>query len=591
MYEAMARRYRPAQFAAVIGQEHIAQTLCNAITADRVAHAYLFCGPHGCGKTSMARIFAKALSCQRGPTVTPCDACDSCRSIMRGQDVDVHEIDGASNNGVEQVRALREQAGYVPARGRYKIYIIDEVHMLSMPAFNALLKTLEEPPPHVKFILATTEPHKLPETVLSRCQRFDFRLVPAPRLAEFLRQVVAQEKAKACAEALDAVAAFAGGSVRDSLVLLDQLLSYATGEVTRADVERVRGVAPAESVAGLYCAIAQKDVKRAMAIVDEICQRGVNSGDFLDQLVDYGRDLLLLVATGNEDGVSAYGPARAALVELSRQTSLDTALLFLDVFVQARIRLRSRALSNPFIPLEMAVARLAGLAGLESLGALAQRLEDLARGGAPAAGGKSRSSTAAELSTREARPAHPFEEPPTSGGEETVASAADCGTEIAAAAPSPADNGERQNGVKRQPDEAATVSGMSEIWRRIMAIMRQRHAGDLPYLRGVRPTLEGNDLVLHAPRASIFLREQLDDSDRRQRLAAVAAEVIGRPTAVRVAKPENSSVTAEHDAETISHKQRQAACDHPAVQMILRQVRGNIVEVREVKSGADEESA
>ncbi len=281
MYEVMARRYRPALFEQVVGQEHIAATLKNAIERDRVAHAYMFTGGHGCGKTTMARILAKALVCLHGPTPSPCCVCPICVDVAAGRDADVLEIDGASNNGIEQIRQLREQTAYVPTRARYKIYIIDEVHMLSDGAFNALLKTLEEPPKHVKFILATTDPHKVPDTILSRCQRFDFRLVPQKTLAEFFRKLAAEEKTEIADEALDAVAAFAEGSVRDGLVLLDQLLSFADGRVERADVEAVRGVASAENVAGIFDAVAARDVRRALAIVDEVASRGTNVGDFL----------------------------------------------------------------------------------------------------------------------------------------------------------------------------------------------------------------------------------------------------------------------------------------------------------------------
>lgn len=380
MYEAMARRYRPRTFGDVVGQEHVAQTLRNAIATSRVAHAYLFCGPHGCGKTSMARIFACALVCEKGPTPEPCGECAICRDVLRGQDVDVQEIDGASNNGVEQVRALREQAGYIPSRARFKIYIIDEVHMLSVAAFNALLKTLEEPPAHVKFILATTDPHKILGTILSRCQRFDFRLVPPPKMAEYLKKLTAQENAEITDEALDAVAAFSGGSVRDGLVLLDQLVSYAQGKVTREDVERVRGVAGAEAVAGVYEAILSHDLKRALHIVDEVAQRGTNTGDFLDQLIEYGRDVMIVIGTGAAEGVSAYGPARKVLLDIANSITLDQSLLMLDVFAQARTRVRSRALSNPLVPLEMAVARLCGLESLAPLGDILIKLNAFASG-------------------------------------------------------------------------------------------------------------------------------------------------------------------------------------------------------------------
>lgn len=385
MYEVMARRYRPAAFDEVVGQEHIAATLKNAIARDRVAHAYLFAGGHGCGKTTMARILAKALTCEKGPTPEPCGVCPICRDVAAGRDSDVLEIDGASNNGIEQVRILREQAAYVPTRARAKIYIIDEAHMLSDSAFNALLKTLEEPPRHVKFILATTDPHKLPDTILSRCQRFDFRLVPQDKLAVFFRDLAAREQVPITDEAVEAVAANAMGSVRDGLVLLDQLLSFADGEVTRADVELVRGSASAENVAGVFAAIAAGDAAAALGIVDRVASRGTTVGDFLDQLVSFGRDLMILAATGSPEGTVAYGPARKVLLELGEKTSLEEALLYLDVLTQARTRARTRALSNPMVLLEMAVARLAGLGGVTSLTDLMAKLEQLPVASEPAA--------------------------------------------------------------------------------------------------------------------------------------------------------------------------------------------------------------
>src|SRR5436305_2564033 len=221
-YTVLDRRYRPRHFAELIGQEHVARALENALKSNRVAHAYLFTGARGVGKTSTARILAKALNCEHGPTTQPCDECTICKSIASGEDVDVLEIDGASNNGVERVREIRANVQYRPSRARYKIYIIDEVHMLTVAAFNALLKTLEEPPPHVKFIFATTEVQKIPITILSRCQRFDFAHVGAQKIFEQLRHVVAKEGLKADDEALHIVARRAAGSVRDSQSLLDQ---------------------------------------------------------------------------------------------------------------------------------------------------------------------------------------------------------------------------------------------------------------------------------------------------------------------------------------------------------------------------------
>ncbi len=241
-YQVLARKWRPQQFADVVGQEHVTTTLKNAIEQNRLAHAYLFVGPRGIGKTSTARIFAKALNCVKGPTATPCDKCDNCLEITEGRSLDVLEIDGASNNGVEQVRELRDTVRYAPARGKFKIYIIDEVHMLTTQAFNALLKTLEEPPAHVKFIFATTEPQKVLPTILSRCQRFDLRRIPANLIVKHLKEISKKEKVAIDDEALAAIARGAEGGLRDAESTLDQLIAFCGNKIAEADVLSVFGL-------------------------------------------------------------------------------------------------------------------------------------------------------------------------------------------------------------------------------------------------------------------------------------------------------------------------------------------------------------
>ena len=254
-YVVVARRYRPQTFAELIGQEHVAQALSNAISTHRVGHAYLFTGARGVGKTSAARILAKALNCEQGPTPIPCNQCDICQSVSTGEDVDVLEIDGASNRGIDEIRQLRQNVNVRPSRARYKIYIIDEVHMLTREAFNALLKTLEEPPEHVKFIFCTTEPTKIPITILSRCQRFDFAGISTRSIQDRLQQIVATEGVEAEPEALEILARRAAGSMRDSQSLLEQLLAFASGRITVADVHgptpgRVSSAARSRSVSG-----------------------------------------------------------------------------------------------------------------------------------------------------------------------------------------------------------------------------------------------------------------------------------------------------------------------------------------------------
>ena len=391
-YTVVARRYRPQQFEQLIGQDAVAQALGNAITSNRVAHAYLFTGARGVGKTSTARILAKCLNCVKGPTLHPCGECDSCKGIAVGEDVDVLEIDGASNRGIDEIRDLRSNVQYRPQRARYKIYIIDEVHMLTGPAFNALLKTLEEPPPHVKFIFATTEATKIPITILSRCQRFDFSGIGLGQLKEGLARIVASEGKEADPEAIELVARRAGGSMRDAQSLLDQLLAFSEGKLTVDRVHQLLGTAHEERVAALAQAIADKDAKQALALVADAADRGLQLGEMLDQLIEYWRDLMVVQAAGSADQtLSVTGANRDRLAKTAAATSPETILAGLDVLVTAKTRLKNT--SHGRIVLEMAVVRLARLEELLGVSRLVQLLQDggavpMARAGSAAASEK-----------------------------------------------------------------------------------------------------------------------------------------------------------------------------------------------------------
>jgi len=273
-YQVIARKWRPQTFDDVVGQDHVVRTLKNAITRDRIAHAYLFVGPRGTGKTSTARIFAKALNCTGGPKADFDPADPVCQSIANGTHLDVIEIDGASNNGVDQVRDLRETAQYVPAQGKFKIYIIDEVHMLSPQAFNALLKTLEEPPPHVKFVFATTDPQKVLPTIVSRCQRFDLKPIPDDLIIERLKKIADDEKIKVAAPALESIARMADGGMRDAQSIFDQMISFCGNEINEPDVLDVYGLVSGEKISALAAALAAGDHQKIVAIVDECDKQG-----------------------------------------------------------------------------------------------------------------------------------------------------------------------------------------------------------------------------------------------------------------------------------------------------------------------------
>src|SRR5580693_4787013 len=292
-YQVIARKYRPQRFADVVGQEHVTQTLSNAITQKRIAHAYLFCGPRGTGKTTIARIFAKCLNCTGGPKVEFSDSDTRVQEITEGRALDVLEIDGASNNGVEQVRELRETCKYAPANSPFKIYIIDEVHMLSTAAFNALLKTLEEPPAHVKFMFATTDPEKVLPTILSRCQRFDLRRIPSALITKHLAEIAGKENVTIDAAALHAIARGADGGMRDAESTLDQLISFCGDKIEEPDVLSMFGLAAQGQILELARAVLAGEAEQALRQLDELSKHGKDLGRLVSDLLNHFRNILI----------------------------------------------------------------------------------------------------------------------------------------------------------------------------------------------------------------------------------------------------------------------------------------------------------
>jgi len=300
-YLVFALKYRPQIFDEVVGQEHVTETLKNAIVSGKVAHAYLFSGPRGIGKTTTARILAKALNCKEGPTPQPCNKCTSCLEIARGSSIDVLEIDGASNRGIDEIRALRENVKFAPASSRYKIYIIDEAHQITHDAFNALLKTLEEPPRHIVFMLATTQPERIPPTILSRCQRFGFKLIPQRKIFDRLNYIVGKEKLKIEEEALNLIAYRGEGSLRDAQSLLDQVISYAGGKkIGLEETNFILGVLPFERLVEFSDLIAEHKAREILSLIDEIAESGYNLHQFIKDLRQHFRNMLLLKVAGED---------------------------------------------------------------------------------------------------------------------------------------------------------------------------------------------------------------------------------------------------------------------------------------------------
>jgi len=368
-YRVFARKYRPQTFEEVVGQEHITHTLQNAIRQERVAQAYLLVGPRGIGKTSTARILSKALNCEHGPTATPCNKCDACREISEGNCIDVLEIDGASNNSVEHIRDLRENVSYAPARGPFKIYLVDEVHMLSTSAFNALLKTLEEPPEHVKFIFATTEAQKVPATITSRCQRFDLRRIPAPLIAQHLLKIAEAEDVKLAPDGADAIARGADGGLRDAESMLDQAIAFCGDEVNAADIQNVFGFTAPEVVANLAAAIFNRDTPAALGIIDAQSEAGKDLSRLVDDLIAHLRDLLVTAASDKNQ--NAETPATDRLLEL------------LDHFAAADARMRWAP--DKKLHLDVATIKAIHLLGQVTLDEVLDTLSGIAGGTPPPA--------------------------------------------------------------------------------------------------------------------------------------------------------------------------------------------------------------
>jgi DNA polymerase-3 subunit gamma/tau len=375
-YLVLARKWRPQNFVDLIGQEHVGRTLANAIRSGRIHHAFLFTGARGVGKTSAARILAKALNCEAGLSDTPCGTCGSCLEITAGQGLDVIEIDGASNTGVDDVRELRDNIRYLPSRSRYKIFIIDEVHMLSTSAFNALLKTLEEPPPHAKFIFATTEPHKIPVTILSRCQRFDFRKIPLVRVAAKLRDIAAAEGLTVADRSLALIARHGEGSMRDALSTLDQVIAFCGEQIDDDDVQALLGMVDRRLLLDAVESIVQRDPRRALDTARRFDQLGVALRQVAQELVEAFRALVICkIVPEPAELLDMVGDELHELQALSAGASLEE----LQRMVTLLLKLQTELAGSPYplLTLEMALVRLANLPPMEDLAKLIGRLESL----------------------------------------------------------------------------------------------------------------------------------------------------------------------------------------------------------------------
>ena len=375
-YKVFARKWRPQVFEEVIGQEHITKTLTNALLSDRLAHAYLFSGTRGVGKTSVARIFAKALNCQDRQEGNPCNKCNKCIETTNGSSVDVQEIDGASNRGIDEIRNLRENIRYLPSSGTYRIYIIDEVHMLTLPAFNALLKTLEEPPEHVKFIFATTEAHKVPVTILSRCQRFDFKRIPIEKIEEQIKKIVQKEGITISDSSIAIISKEAEGSMRDAESLLDQVISFAGNNVKDEQIMEVLGIIDRALIYKTSQAIIDGNSTLCLDIINEIYNYGYEVKEFYKEIMMQFRNLIVsLISHNTSHALDLPDNELQEIKKQAKEASLESLLQSLNFLINREADLRYT--NNPRIALEAILLKLAGLKEYVSFDELLRKIEEI----------------------------------------------------------------------------------------------------------------------------------------------------------------------------------------------------------------------
>jgi DNA polymerase III subunit gamma/tau len=501
MNQVLYRKWRPQTWDDVIGQPHIIHTLRQAVVSGRVAHAYLFSGPRGTGKTSTARILAKAVNClAEDRAARPCNQCHRCAAVNEGAYLDLIEIDAASNTSVEDVRDLRERVPFVPSDGRFKIYIIDEVHMLSAAAFNALLKTLEEPPAHAIFILATTEAHKIPLTVVSRCQRYEFRRLGVEEMVAQLTEMTKAEGLQADREALEAVARQATGSMRDAISLLDQLGSLGEAITLQRTLEML-GSAGSEAVQQLAVSIAGRDTSEGLQIIHRATDSGVDARQFARQMVDYLRGVMM-AASGNTDLVEAASETRARMKELTGK--MDPAVLYraIRAFSHAAGDLRSGW--RPQLPLELALVDSI----LEPPSAGPDAIQKTPPAGNTASGGASRPTT-----PRTAQPPAPTPKPPSKN------LSPDSGS-----LPVPPPGSAPANGI--------TLARVRESWDRVLGTIRERDCRSHTLFAGTQPDSLDGDL-LSVVVTSDLVRQKCSRPETMLILQGVLAEVLGYPMRIR----------------------------------------------------------
>ena len=599
-YQVIARKWRPQSFDEVTGQEPITRTLRNAIEHDRLHHAYLFSGARGVGKTTTARLLAKALNCHKSPrpTHTPCraddpHACASCREITESRSIDVQEIDAASHTGVDNVReSIIGSVGIAPARDRYKVFIIDEVHMLSTAAFNALLKTIEEPPPRVVFIMATTERHKVPETILSRSQQFEFRTIATAKILERLKLIADAEKLSVPDDALREIARAGEGSMRDAQSAFDQVISFAGAKIKKEDVEMALGVAGADILIRVINGIAENKPAEAIAVVDDVVMRGHDLRNFCRDLLAHLRDLLVTKVSGSEELLEA---AVCDANELKRQASLfseSDLVRFFHSLAETETKLKTAA--HPRYQIEIGLVKLMEMRRLEPLGNLLDRLsalEESLRTGkisVPIKSGAQATVTSNDRTETQSSLSTPF------AGNAIGGSLTGAATKPAFDVQRPAHTPPAPTLIANPPADMGgfaesnvnTAAGNSDIERIKSGLESRRKMFLVTALEGARhASLDNGELYVEFAPESRHLRDTLAKSDNIKILREVCFEVAQRDCGVRIViKDLNATAEGESSKEEEERREKQrlrkSAEENPVVQQMLRTFRGEIVDVR-----------
>jgi len=528
-YEVFARKYRPQTFDDLVGQAHVSRTLKNAVAQNRLAHAYLFVGPRGVGKTSTARILAKSLNCVKGPTITPCGECDNCREIAGGNSLDVIEIDGASNNSVEDVRQLRENVRYATAKGRYKIYLIDEVHMLSSAAFNALLKTLEEPPEHVKFIFATTEPQKVLPTILSRCQRFDLHRIPANLIAKHLQFIAGKENIALEPAAAHAIARGAEGGLRDAESMLDQLVAFCGEKISENDVLDVFGFTSEQTVADLTGRILRGETPGAIDLLHQQSDAGKDMMRLMSDLIAYLRDLLVFKAKPDALKEDVEPDVQTSLARHAELVTTGHLLELLDQFAAAEGRMKWAP--NKKLHLEVAIIKAIQSLGQATLDEVIEKLGELRNGGG----------------------AGPSAQP--------VAARADRGREESRTAKA----GVSDPGYSETPSRVAETSpDANELWQKILAkIPGQkafvRNSASAAHVLGI----DGRNFQIGFAPGDKAMMDILATQANRKLLETLLHEITGKDWSVRLTLKEGLPSRQESVSE---HSQSEKFKEDPLIQ-------------------------